>query len=455
MDKVIRIQIGKGIRYKNLPKKVKEKIFTDLTIKNPKYEEAIQQGRWVGHNISSHLYFFAVSRDKKIFWTPRGYFWHIKRYLNENKYQVKIDDRTLTLPQIDVTFQGTLRPYQKGASVDMVTRYPQGVLEAATGSGKTVIACDIIAKRKQPTLIIVHNKELLYQWQGAIKKFLNYDCGLIGDSKFDVRPITVGIINTVRNKVEQLSDKFGHVICDEAHRSPAAIWMETLVEFPAKFYLGLSATPWRRDGLGKAINIYIGHKIHIVDKKMLHSTGAVLKPIIKLVSTDFNYMYRDDYSKMVSTLCKDYARNGLIVHSVYDDFKKYRQNILIVSDRKNHCAQLQYQLKNQARLKSQVLTGSVSSKKRLKIIEDIKNGECNILIATLSLIGEGFDCPDLSALFLTTPIKFSGRLIQVVGRILRPKKNKVPRVYDFRDNNVHVLKYQGINRSKTYIKNWQ
>ena len=452
-DNMITIQIGKGVRYRNVPLEVREKIFDDLTMENPKYKEAMKHGRWIGPDTPSHLYFFAVSSDKKIIWTPRGYLWYIKKWLNQEGYKIKIDDRTLRLPYLNIGFNGTLRDYQELAVNEMVTRYPQGILEAATGAGKTVMGCGIIARRKQPTLIIVHNKELLYQWQSSIKKFLNYDCGLIGDSKFDVKDISVGIINTVRNRTDQLVDKFGQIIIDEVHRCPSTTWTETLIQFPARFILGLSATPFRRDGLGKALNLYIGHKIHKVDKKVLHSTGAVLKPNICIVRTNFRYMYSDDYSKMISALCKDNERNELISRIVCKDFEQYKQNVLIVSDRVSHCREIANKLKNQG-MDSRVLSGNVSSAKRIKIVEDVKAGRVNVLIATLSLVGEGFDAPNLCALFITTPVKFSGRLIQVVGRVLRPEKGKIPRVYDFRDDNVSILLNQGRSRSRIYTKEW-
>ncbi len=444
------LSIGKGVHCYDLPRDAKDKIHKDLTIDNPKYVQAKKNGRWGTGSLSAKLYFFAVDKDNNVFWIPRGYLYYLKQYLKQNNYSVIIEDRTLLLPKIDIEFQGKLREYQQPAVDSMIMRYPVGVLEAATGAGKTVCACGIIARRKQPTLIIVHNKELLYQWQGAIKKFLDYDCGLIGDSKYKIKDITVGIINTVKNNVPELSKMFGQVILDECHRCPSATWTEALSEFPARHYLGLSATPYRRDGLSYAITAYIGPKLHVVDKKMLHKTGAVLIPNIYRVETDFNYLFTDDYSTMISELCKDKQRNKLIASSIYDDFKKNKENVLVVSDRKNHCIQLQ----NAIQLKSHILTGSTSSKERQKIVADVKAGKVNVLIATLSLIGEGFDAPNLTSLFLTTPVKFSGRLLQVCGRILRPAKGKKPRVYDFRDNNVRVLQYSGYSRDKIYKKNW-
>lgn len=450
---MITIQIGKGVRYKNLPTEAKEKIQNDLTLKNPKYEEAVKHGRYINVGLNSHLHFFSIFEDSQEYWTPRGYMWYMQKWLKVNGHEVKIEDRTLLLPLIDVEFQGTLRDYQQEATDAVTSLYPQGMLEAATGAGKTVIGCGVIAERKQPTLIIVHSKELLYQWQGALKKFLDYDCGLIGGGKFEVAPISVGIINTVKKRAPELVNKFGHIIIDECHKAPASTWTETLIQFPARYILGLSATPFRRDGLDLSLNAYIGHKLHKVNKQRLHDIGAVLKPQIYLIKTNFNYVFEGSYSRMISDLCNDTSRNKLIADCVAMDFEKNKQNILIVSDRKNHCLEIQKLLKID-NLNSEVLTGSTASKERIQIVKSIKDGKCNILIATISLIGEGFDAPELCSLFLTTPIKFSGRLLQVVGRILRPKEGKIPKVYDFRDDNVGILRNQGMQRGKVYQKEW-
>ena len=321
-------------------------------------------------------------------------------------------------------------------------------------SGKTVTAISIIVKRKQPTLIIVHSKELLYQWRDAIKQFTDEDCGLIGDGKFQIKPITVGIINTVKKNVPKLEKQFGQIIMDECHRIVASSWSETIQEFPAKHYLGLTATPFRRDGLGHAIFACIGPKRHKVDKSMLFKTKAVLKPDVYKVLSNFRYVFTNDYSTMITNLTQDNARNNLIVSTIVDDLKRYNENILIVSDRKNHLLNMQEKLYNDYKLNSLVLTGSVSKKERTETIEQVKSGKCKILFATLSLIGEGFDAPDLTTLIITTPVKFSGRLIQACGRVLRPKKGKIPRIYDIRDPEVSVLRYSGFARDRIYISEW-
>ena len=442
------------VRCYNLPDDAIQKIHDELTFINPPYKEAVDKGRFVPSNMPAKLYYFATNPAKTIYRIPRGYLYYLKKWLNENKYKVEIKDYTLLLPRMNLKFYGKLRDYQDLGVNDIVRRYPVGVLEASTGAGKTVMGCGVIARRQQPTLIMVHNKELLYQWQDAIKKFLHYDCGLLGDGNKTVKEITVGIINTVRNKTEELKNKFGQIILDECHRCPSTMFSETLCEFPARHYLGLSATAFRRDGLGHVIYATIGPKLHTVDKEMLHDTGAVLKPVIKRINTGFRYMFRGDYSTMISKLTCNDARNKLIADTVSNDLKQNKCNVLIVSDRVAHCEKIAAMLLKYHGIDSRILSSKVNKKNRSKIVADVKSGVCQVLIATINLVGEGFDAPALASLFLTTPIKFSGRVIQTVGRVLRPEEDKTAYVYDFRDNDISVLKYSGYNRDRIYKKQW-
>ena len=462
MEDIIILTIGRGVKCENLPIEAKRKLSKDLTFENPIYKNAQKRGGYVGIDVMEYLYFYEVSKDKQTVWIPRGYIYYLMKWIKQNNLKVKIIDKTLLLPKMNIKFHGKLREYQELAVNEMVNRYPVGVLEAQTGSGKTVIAIGIIAKRKQPTLIIVHSKELLYQWQEAIKTFLHYDCGLLGDGKNDIKDITVGIINTVKNKIDELTPNFGMIIGDEIHRSASTTWSETLQEFPARHYLGLTATAYRSDGLGDAIFAHIGHKIHKVDKEMLAETGAVLIPEIYRIPTYFKVSrcFADEekmtYTEVIKKLVNDEDRNNLIVETILKDLKNNKQNILVVSDRVAHCKKIEelLRIKN---IKSHVLSGSVNKRERTKITADVKAGRCKVLIATISLIGEGFDAPNLSVLFLTTPVSFSGRLIQTVGRCLRPDKNdpkKIPRVYDFRDTNVRILQNSGFRRDKIFKKQW-
>jgi ERCC4-related helicase len=106
---------------------------------------------------------------------------------------------------------------------------------------------------------------------------------------------------------------------------------------------------------------------------------------------------------------------------------------LVLTDRKAHCEALVGLLAARG-IKAELLTGDLSSKERTRVVEDLNAGRVKVLCATGQLIGEGFDCRELSTLFLTTPIRFSGRLIQCLGRVLRPALGKTrAKVYDYLD----------------------
>jgi superfamily II DNA or RNA helicase len=81
----------------------------------------------------------------------------------------------------------------------------------------------------------------------------------------------------------------------------------------------------------------------------------------------------------------------------------------------------------------------------------VRENRVQVLVSTLQLIGEGFDCPGLSTLVLATPIKFEGRLLQVVGRIMRPAEGKRARVIDYVDERIPVLRRSAATRRKVFL----
>ena len=98
------------------------------------------------------------------------------------------------------------------------------------------------------------------------------------------------------------------------------------------------------------------------------------------------------------------------------------------------------------------MTGDLAKGKRQRIIEALQAGQVDVLFSTIQLIGEGFDCKRLSALFLATPISSSSRLQQVVGRVVRADEGKkVPKVYDYLDSH-GILQSSFRSRMDTYQK---
>lgn len=321
-------------------------------------------------------------------------------------------------------------------------------------SGKTYVGIKMIEERQQPCLIIVHSKELLSQWTKAIKELLRYDAGNVGNKIYNIEDITVGIVNTVKNNIEELKSRFGFVIVDETHRCPASTFTHVLSKITSRYQLGLSATMIRSDGLGYAINAYIGPKIHKVSRETLHEVGAVLIPEIIRKETGFQYFYDGVYAKMLSTIAINTQRNNLICNDISQDIRKYKSSILVVSDRVHHL-ELIYSTLLHSGVKAFLLTSLTPKEERDMIIETMASTQGIVLLSTVQLIGEGFDCPNLNALFLASPIKYKGRLIQVIGRILRPCEGFDPRIYDYRDSNVKPLKNAAKERDKCYRMEWK
>jgi len=431
----------------DIPFVLEKEIKVRLTIDNPKYISAKKYGRWMGKNLKPKLKYYVTVPGGLRF--PRGFANQAvllcREYLQETP---EIHDERLLLSEENFVFNGTLRPYQQVAVLAAEKR-SFGVLEAGTGSGKTVMALAIIAARRQPTLIVVHTKELLYQWQERVQDFLGCTPGLVGDGHFSVQPISVAIVNTARKRVQELAPNFGQLVVDECHRVPAALFTDVVSNFSGHYLLGLSATAFRSDeGLTRLIYFYMGDQFYRVDQEELHATGAIVKPELVRCKTAFQYRYRGDYQSLITALVNDVKRNQQIIDDVSRESRKKNSGIqLLVSDRVSHCQVFEKALRLQD-VDVALLTGQTSADQRVAIVADVQSGRVQVLVATLQLIGEGFDCPGLSNLFLTTPITFEGRFLQVVGRIMRPAKGKQARVYDYVDEAVSVLRRSANGRKK-------
>ena len=411
---------------------------------NPRYEQAKRMG-WI--NEEDPELFFWHQDDPTSITLPRGsarFVWEKLCAFQKPEYQ----EGRLKLKEVPFIFRGNLRPYQEEA-LQKIHEASFSTLVVPTGGGKTIIALASIAERRQPAIVICHTKELLYQWRDRAIEFLGLkkeEVGIVGDGHYTIKPLTIALVQTARKRLDDLPRHFGYIIVDECHRVPAFTFTETVSAFPAWYSLGLSATPYRRDGLNKVIGWYCGwHRVKI-DQAELVNIGAVLRPKIVWRQTPFIYWYRDDYVRMISFLVENKQRNMLIVGDILRAIEQGR-TCLVVSDRIRHLENL-----NAMTACGELLTGKTPKKKRMEIVEKLQAGRLHLVFSTLSLIGEGFDCPGLDTLFLASPIRFSGRLIQTIGRILRPVKGKEPLIYDYRDAQVGVLDHQAKSRARVYKK---
>ena len=442
------VQISKDLTLTDTPAELVKKIKDSLTLSNPEYVNAIKYGRRAVR-IAKYIKVFSGDRSGRLH-CPRGYGVELHRLAKAAGEEIIYEDNRRELEPVEFSFSGELRPYQL-AALESFSRPSQGVLEAGTGAGKTVMALSLIAERKQPCLVLVHTKELLLQWVDRAEQFLGVKAGQVGNGKFNIQPFTVATIQTARNRLDKLVHAFGHIVVDECHRAPASTFQDVVTSFDAKYLTGLSATPYRNDGLDRIINLTLGDVVHRVDPNLLRDTGAILKPEVITVETEFSFAgdASNEYPLMMTAVAEDRGRNNLIAECVRGELEQNSGTLLLVADRTAHLFALAEMLEAQG-VDVAVLTGKTPTAERELLVEDLNAGKIKVLASTASLIGEGFDCPGLSTLFLCSPIKSKGRLVQIIGRILRPADGKRPRLYDFVDIKVGVLEHSAGIRQRIY-----
>jgi superfamily II DNA or RNA helicase len=317
----------------------------------------------------------------------------------------------------------------------------------------------MVARRRQPALIIVHTKELAAQWIERIGTYLGIppaECGLIAGGRMKIGPkMTVALVQSLYKCAEEASEHVGFVVADECHRCPSRTFTEAVASFDAKFMLGLSATPWRRDNLSRLIFWHLGDVHHEVDKADLVAAGEVLPAEVVVRETRFK-PYHDpisEYSKMLSELTADTERNLLIAQDVAREVRESRGISLVLSDRRVHCENLQALLRYRFKTDAELMIGDMPIHERQAVVERLNAGLARVVIATGQLIGEGFDCRNLTTLFLATPIRFSGRVLQYLGRVLRPAPAKQKaRVFDYVDVQVETLVKAAQARQRVYLR---
>jgi len=415
----------------NPPAPLRDKIIKAMTLPNPQYVEAEKHGRWTG-GMPQELTFYKDTGEAINF--LRGYARTVAKLLRQEKASFGIEDHRRELPPVNFKFKGELREYQKQA-VNAALERDHGVLEMPTGAGKTTAALYLIAARKQPALVLVHSLELAHQWMERAGQFLGVEAGLFGNGKKEIKPLTIATHQTARKHLYELPQHFGYLVADEVHRAPALTYSEVIQAFDCRYLTGLTATGYRRDGLGRLIYLLMGDRVYQVDRSVLENTGAILKPQIVTRETGFTYSYNDDYQAMLEALTTDQVRNRQIIKDV-EASRNGSGAALIVSDRKAHLHKLAGMLGTERKA---ILTGDLPAKKRARIVADLNQGEIDVLLSTTALISEGFDAANLDALFIASPIKFKGRLIQTVGRVLRPAPGKRARIHDYADTCQPIL----------------
>jgi superfamily II DNA or RNA helicase len=347
-----------------------------LSFTNPAWLENQKQGHsnW---RVPKELQFWGEVGDTLVI--PRGFIRWTIWILRDAGVQFQVENQTRRRPGVGFRFTGQLRDFQEEA-VEAVLRRDFGTLSAPTGSGKTIMALAVIAKRRQPTLIVVHNKELLNQWIDRIGVFLGLSAdqvGVIGDGRQTIgQAVTVGMVQTLCKCAHEIAPHIGFLIADECHRCPSRTFTEAVTAFDFKFMLGLSATPWRRDGLSRLIYWFLGDKVHEVEREGLIEDGHILEAEVVIRETDFEPFSDPSkaYSKMLSELTGNQERNTLIAEDVAQEAGSGAGVCLVLTDRKAHCEVLAAMLAGLG-VQAALLTGDLKNGERVRVVNDLNAGE--------------------------------------------------------------------------------
>jgi superfamily II DNA or RNA helicase len=377
---------------------------------------------------------------------PRGLQDKARAIISEAGSTLRVVDNVPGPDPIEITLQAVLTAEQATAT-DALVEHDLGMLVAEPGSGKTVVGCAVIARHATPTLVLVDRKPIVEQWRDRLATHLGLTARKIGQ-RGGGRSRTTGIVDVAmvqslarRDDIGDISSGYGLVIVDECHHVPAVTFERAVRDIPAKRWLGLTATPYRRDGLQALM-------------AMAPRPGSALRVLDLVVhNTDHRPVHDDDH---IQTIYRGLVEDTDRTRAICDDIAAAvdaGRNCLVLTRWTEHLDLITETLIGRG-LDPLVLHGKMGKKARTAVTRQLAEPRPDgglLLVATASLIGEGFDCPPLDTLFLAFPIKFKGNVIQYVGRVLRPTDTKIRvEVHDYVDHLVPVLARQHDERRTAY-----
>jgi superfamily II DNA or RNA helicase len=379
---------------------------------------------------------------------PRGSLPEAVALLGQHGIAVKLDDERIVGQLLDVTFHGTLQPVQEEA-VAWASCEDIGVISAPTAFGKTALGAWLVAHRRVNTLVIVHRQQLMDQWRARLATFLDVpltSIGQIGGGKNKrTGQLDAAVIQSLHHggAVQDFVADYGQVIVDECHHLSAFTFERVLKQVKARYVVGLTATPVRKDGHHPIIFMQCGPiRFNLSARKAAESSMFGHRVIPRY--TEFNFTGTEGEATiqdLYAGLVTDAARNDLIADDLSEALKAGRSPLLLTG-RTDHLAQFAARLSAVTK-NVFILRGGMGRKQRRTVLESlatVPENQPRVILATGSYIGEGFDDARLDTLFLAMPVSWKGTLQQYVGRLHRIHHNKQELlVYDYVDANSPML----------------
>jgi superfamily II DNA or RNA helicase len=421
---------------------------------------------------------YKKTTDAKIKFPRFGMIQYANKFKNiKIKYHMQI----LTKPQIPFKWTGMLKDNQPLILKHIMKNYfnkknakigKSGlILNLEAGQGKTYVATSLIQELKTKTLVICHNKNILYQWIEVLQMgYPNNTVTAYYGGKKECGDITVGIINSLLMDNMQINGKkttpkeffkqFGFVIFDEVHLYSGTMRKNIYFKLYATYILGLSATPDENVYFDKVNDWCCGDVLNAKTLKGYTTNDIPFKGNVTKIAYNAPDAYTQiilnektemiSHSQMVSQLCEDPFRIHLIVKLIFE-LKVKNKNIFVFADRRSYLTQIKdhmdvfdissYNLLNtdDKEFVMQLMGGSSDS--------DIKKAtiKSNVILTTYQFMGTGVSIPKMDAIILATPRKKKSK--QYIGRIFRlgSNYNSTREIIDIVDVNTYM-------KSQYYIR---
>jgi hypothetical protein len=416
-----------SINLEGLPSSILSAFKRTATFANPKFFE-LERLRFSTWKTPRFIFCGEVRPDRLIL--PRGSLDACLGIAKKAGSNVILKDTKPAFKKLKLAFSGELSTTQKKAVSEML-KSDIGVLVAPPGAGKTVMGCALISERKVSTLILVHRMPLLEQWRERLVGFLGLNpknIGVLGgQKKKQSGEVDIGMLQTFSKleNPEVILSKYGQIIIDECHHIPAVSFEAVLKKSPARHVVGLTATPYRKDGHQSIIHMQCGptrYEIKEVDGPRLKKRALIRESSFKMPEDSGP---QPPIHTVWEQLVADPDRLDLVAKDLYSTIKAGRFP-LIISERKEHLSLLADAFEKKLHnlpTKGFTLTGGLGKKARTAILEEIQSligtEKRPYVLATGSFIGEGFDLPELDTLIIAMPVSFKGKLIQYAGRLHR------------------------------------
>ena len=429
-------------------------------------------------NYDESRFIYLGSDEGKYIVLPRGLREEILKKFDNAGISYKIEDKRTKGQELNISFRGELRESQIPA-VETMLENETGILHAATAFGKTVVCCDMIARRGISTLILVDRADLMNQWIKRLEEFLDIDeelpeyqtktgrtrkrKSLIGNLQGAHDTLTgivdVAMIRSLKKKdgFHPKLKEYAQVYFDECHHAASDSAIEVLQEINAKYVYGVTATPKRGDGKEKINEFLLGpirYRFTAKDRAEEQNINHLVYPRFTRTVKP-HHLSKTPYGNDAYELIRNNdVRDEQIIRGVADCVQAGRTPV-VLTKYVDHAKKLSERLKTYAD-RLILLTGANGTKARRAQVEELNkvdDSDSLILVGTGSLLGEGFDFPRLDTLFMATPVSGENVVEQYVGRLNRDydgKENVI--VYDYVDSHIPKFDKMYSARLKAYKK---